>query len=104
MRIIGNLFQNNANFIPKVFGGIDTKNLLAEWSGGWKSIDYTATEDCIILGACANGNAWTLDGVQISESFNTQGVFLYLAIKKGQHLVCTAIFSSGGIKAFGIKY
>ena len=98
MRIICNLFQNNANFIPKVFGGIDTENILATISA---NVTYTSTQDCWVVGQIGGNDYAYLNDIQIAHTYSNDSIFICVPLKKRQTFKHTAGIT---FNVFGIKY
>lgn len=117
--ILGNLLDSKKNKrIPKVFGGIDTSNLLASYSSNEQqtsTFNYTATQDCYVcIGARPNSadgerhmEVW-IDGIHIQVGFGNAPIGIidvFFPLLKGQTAkFVSRYWNAGKIKIFGIKY
>lgn len=98
---MGNCILTNHN---KSFPGIDTNNLIYEWSSGsdsYKKSSYTATEDCWMVVHTGNDGTIKINGLSvIDEDYKYNDVILP-PIKKSQ---CIDIASAYQYWVYGVKY
>ena len=107
MKKLVDLVDDGNILIPKVFGGIDTNNVIATKSGNWT---WTATEDCVLVGIYDGNNAGFsiyIDNVMVLRAYGASHMLTYIQtpIKKGQVVSGQIINTSGySCKIYGVKY
>lgn len=106
MKKLVDLVDDGNILIPRVFGAIDTSNILLSFATITQyPFTYTATEDCVALMYSSNNadGGTDINGISIFPSATTTNKVIQM--KKGDVL---HIYKRGSINAqlivFGIKY